>query len=64
MTANLEVQRGRSATSRRVLTHSRIDPEVYDELSRVARANDRSIAAEIRRAVAEHVRHERKEQPA
>jgi hypothetical protein len=43
----------------RVQIHAHVEPEVRAELAEVARANDRSLAAEIRRAILEHVRHER-----
>jgi hypothetical protein len=46
----------------RVQLHAHVEPEVRDQLAAVAHANDRSIAAEIRRAIDEHVRHE--QQPA
>ena len=40
----------------RVQIHAHIEPEVRAELLEVARANDRSIAAEVRTAIAEHLR--------
>lgn len=43
----------------RVQIHAHVEPAVRDELSALAAANDRSLAAEIRRAIVEHVRHER-----
>ena len=43
----------------RVQLHTHVEHDVRDELAAVARANDRSIAAEIRRALEEHVRRER-----
>jgi hypothetical protein len=46
----------------RVQIHAHVEPEIRAQLVQVARANDRSLAAEIRRAIDEHVRHER--QPA
>jgi predicted HicB family RNase H-like nuclease len=49
-------------TAGRVQLHAHVEPEVHAQLAEVARANDRSLAAEIRRAIDEHVRHER--QPA
>jgi hypothetical protein len=39
----------------RVQVHAHVEPEVRAELAAVARANDRSIAAEIRRALLEHL---------
>jgi hypothetical protein len=45
--------------SGRVQIHAHVEPEVRAELLAVARANDRSVAAEIRRAIVEYVRHER-----
>ena len=46
-------------TASRVQLHAHIEPEVRDELARVARQNDRSLSAETRRAVVEHVERER-----
>jgi predicted transcriptional regulator len=40
------------------VAHARITPELRNQLEAVAQANDRSIAAEIRRAIAEHVERE------
>jgi hypothetical protein len=42
----------------RVQIHAHVEPEIRAELAALARVNDRSIAAEIRRALVEHVRHE------
>jgi predicted transcriptional regulator len=42
----------------RVQIHAHIEPEVRAELLEVARANDRSLAAEIRTAIREHVQRE------
>jgi hypothetical protein len=49
----------KNLTAGRVPIHAHVEPEVRAELAAVARANDRSVAAEIRRAIVEHVRHER-----
>jgi len=42
----------------RVQLHVHVHADVRDELLAVARRNDRSLSAEIRRAIVEHVRHE------
>jgi hypothetical protein len=52
-----------NSTAGRVQLHAHVEPEIRDQLVEVARTNDRSLAAEIRRALAEHLR-ERKEQNA
>jgi Arc-like DNA binding domain len=44
-----------NATTGRVQVHAHVEPEVRAELAAVARVNDRSLAAEIRQAIAEHV---------
>ena len=44
-----------NATAGRVQVHAHVEPEVRAELAAVARVNDRSLAAEIRQAIAEHV---------
>lgn len=49
----------KNSTAGRVPIHAHVEPEIRAELAAVARANDRSVAAEIRRAIVEHVRHER-----
>lgn len=53
--------KNRTATAGRVPIHAHVEPEIRDELAAVARANDRSVAAEIRRAIVEHVRAEQPE---
>lgn len=45
------------ATSR-VQIHAHVEPEVRAELLEIARANDRSIAAEVRTAIREHLKRE------
>jgi hypothetical protein len=47
----------------RVQLHAHVGINVRRDLAEIARTNDRSLAAEIRRALAEHVRrqHERKQ---
>jgi hypothetical protein len=42
----------------RVQIHAHVEPEVRAELLEVARANDRSVAAEVRIAIREHVARE------
>ena len=42
--------------------HAHVEPKVRDEQATIARSNDRSLAGEIRRALAAHP--ERKEQNA
>ena len=44
--------------------HARIEPELRSRLAALARANDRSLAAEIRRAIAGHVEREATSDPA
>jgi hypothetical protein len=44
-----------TAPAGRVQVHAHVEPEIRAELAAVARANDRSIAAEIRRALLEHL---------
>jgi predicted transcriptional regulator len=61
MEKSTAVQRGRPATPGRVGLHARVEIEIRDELSAMARANDRSLAAEIRRAIHNHVTTETKE---
>jgi predicted transcriptional regulator len=46
------------ATTRRMQLHAHVPTEVRRELLEIARANDRSLAAEIRLALREHVRRE------
>lgn len=53
------MERNGTATAGRVQLHAHVEPQVRAELAAVARANDRSMAAEIRRAIIEHVRNER-----
>ena len=50
------------ASSSIVTAHARIEPKLRSQLAALARANDRSIAAEIRTAIREHV--EREHMPA
>ena len=52
-----------NATTGRVQIHAHVEPEVHAELATVARANDRSIAAEIRRAIVEHLRDPKEPKP-
>jgi predicted transcriptional regulator len=49
----------KNATTERAQVHAFVDRGVRDQLHAVARANDRSLAAEIRRAIFEHVQRER-----
>lgn len=49
-------------TRSRVQLHAHVEPAVRDDLAKIARANDRSLSAEIRRALAEHVARERTSQ--
>jgi predicted transcriptional regulator len=51
----------KNATADRAQVHAFVDRGVREELHAVARANDRSLAAEIRRAIDQHVQRERKE---
>ena len=51
-----------NSTAERVQLHAHVEPAIRDQLVKVARTNDRSLAAEIRRALAAHL--ERKEQNA
>jgi hypothetical protein len=46
----------RNTTRDRVQVFAHVEPEVRAELAAVARENDRSLAAEIRRAINEHLR--------
>jgi hypothetical protein len=50
-----------TATAGRVQLHAHVEPDIRAELAALARVNDRSLAAEIRRAIIEHIR-EQKEQ--
>ena len=43
----------------RVQLPAHVEPAVRDHLAEIAQANDRSMSAEIRRALAEHVARER-----
>lgn len=45
----------------RVQLHAHVEPRVHRELVAVARQNDRSVSAEIRRALAEHLQRERRD---
>ena len=49
----------KNATTDRAQVHAFVDRSVREKLRVVARANDRSLAAEIRRAIDEHVQRER-----
>lgn len=51
----------KTVTAGRVQLHAHVEPEVRAGLAAVARANDRSLAGEIRRALDEHLQ---REQPA
>jgi predicted transcriptional regulator len=46
------------AVPERVQLHAFVAPDVQRQLREIAEANDRSLSAEIRRAIAEHVRRE------
>jgi predicted transcriptional regulator len=46
----------RTRTENRIQLHTHVEPETRDALSALARANDRSVSAEIRRALAIHVK--------
>jgi predicted transcriptional regulator len=41
------------------VAHAMIDPGTREQLEALARSNDRTLAAEIRRALREHVERER-----
>ena len=47
-------------TAERALVHTHVPRSVRDELRQVALSNHRSIAGEVRRAIAEHLQRERK----
>jgi hypothetical protein len=44
-----------NTATRRVQVHAHIEPVVRAELLIIAKANDRSLAGEIRQAIREHV---------
>jgi hypothetical protein len=45
-----------NASASRVQVHAHVEPEVRAELLAVARSNDRSLAAEVRRAIDAHLK--------
>jgi hypothetical protein len=47
-----------TATRERIQVHAHLKPVAYRELVEIACGNDRSLATEIRWALAEHVRRE------
>ena len=51
----------KNATAERTQIHAFVDRSLRDQLAALARANDRSLAAQMRRAIVEHVRREQKE---
>ena len=51
----------KNATTDRAQVHAFVDRSVREKLRVVARPNDRSLAAEIRRAISEHIE---RDQPA
>ena len=53
----------KNATTERAQVHAFVDRGVRDQLHAVARANDRSLAGEVRRAIAEHLERERPADP-
>jgi predicted transcriptional regulator len=48
-----------SKSDARALVHTHVPPAVKAELRQVAQANHRSMAGEVRRAIAEHLERER-----
>lgn len=44
-----------NTATRRMQIHAHVEPEIRAELLEVARANDRSVAAEIQTAIREHL---------
>jgi predicted transcriptional regulator len=48
-----------AAQSSAAVAHARVDAEVRDALEQLAKANHRSVAGEIRRALEEHLERER-----
>ena len=48
-------------TSARATVSAQVRPELRAELERLAREGDRSLSAEVRRAIAEHLAHAEKE---
>ena len=49
----------RNGTTERALVHAHVPRAVRDELRQVAQVNHRSLAGEVRRAIAEHLQRER-----
>lgn len=49
----------KNATADRAQVHTFVDRTVRDELRQVAQENHRSLAGEVRRAIAEHLQRER-----
>jgi hypothetical protein len=54
-------ERTATATSERVVVHAFVDRHVRVGLERLARDGDRTLSAEIRRALAAHVHNETEE---
>jgi hypothetical protein len=52
------------ATSEKAVVSAQIDADVRRQLEREAEAADRTLSAQVRRVLVEHVRHERAEQEA
>jgi hypothetical protein len=50
-----------ATAARRVQIHAHVEPDVHRGLVAVARENDRSLAAEIRRALAVHLERQQQE---
>jgi predicted transcriptional regulator len=53
-----------TATPERVHVNAFVDKDVRDALERLARANDRSLSAELRLALREHVERDHDEEDA
>jgi Arc-like DNA binding domain len=49
----------RNSTTDRALVHTHVPRAVREELRQVAQTNHRSLAGEVRRAIAEHLERER-----
>lgn len=46
-------------STERVIISAQVDASLRDQLERLDNEGDRTLSAEVRRAIAEHVKHER-----
>ena len=52
-----------TTTTQRGIIHAQVDPKQLEQLQTLAKRNDRSLAAELRRAISRHLRAEAEPSP-